>query len=108
MNLPAANAYLRTVNKHKPVLLKLAGSNEPIIQWTHGLFQVFADAMSGDQAAIDYLDRNVPKAAARPSKDLFLALCEMSLEAHIAHAAPEEPPTPVAESSVEIIPGVYA
>jgi len=108
VNLSSANAYLRVTNQHKPTLLKLAKSNETVSRWTHGLFSVFADAMKGDKTAIEWIDRNVPKAAARPSDDLFRALCDMSVEAHIVQAAPEEPPTPAVEIPVEVLPGVYA
>src|SRR5438309_1591064 len=108
MNLSAANAYLRVTNQHKPVLLKAAGSNEQVCKWTHGLFGVFADALAGNKPSLEWLDRNVNLAASRESRELFLALCDMSVEARVySQAAPEEPMTPVAETPAEIIPGVY-
>ena len=108
MNLSAANTYLRISAKHKPEMLKAAGSNLNVAGYTHGLFGVFAEALKGNESCMEFLDRQVEVAAKGPSELMLQALADMSVEAHIIHAAPEEPPTPVAESPVEIIPGVYA
>ena len=63
-DLHTANKYLTFVATHKPTLLEIAGSDAPSAEATHRIFNVFADAIGGDEDAKHRLESAEAMAAA--------------------------------------------
>ncbi len=82
----AANTYLRLTAKHKPAMLKAAGSNLEVASWTNQLFWYFGAAMSGDTTALAWID-SVFSHLEIPDPLILNALADMSVEAHQVQAA---------------------